>query len=159
MCHCTPTLRRLEHYFRIVPEELTHYFFFLVYQYSVYVRNLEERIKVDQLKDALHALFSEFGNIIDIVAKTNLKAKGQAFIVYDKPEAARQAIEEADGFDLFGKPMQVALAKTKSDATVQTFESEESLEQHRRKRTAEKGTSLDSNPVLISSISAKSANS
>lgn len=147
MCHCTPTLRRLEHFSRVVREELTRSFF-LVHQYSVYVRNLEERVKVDQLKDALRVLFSEFGNIIDIVAKTSLKAKGQAFIVYDKPEAARQAIEEADGFDLFGKPMQVALAKTRSDATVQTFESEEALEQHRRKRTAEKGTSQIPQPEI-----------
>lgn len=107
--------------------------------YSVYVRNLEERVKPEPLKDALRAVFSEFGNIIDIVAKTNLKAKGQAFVVYDSPDAARQAVEEADGFDLFHQPIQVALARTKSDAIVKTFEDEEALELHKRRRTAEKG--------------------
>lgn len=103
------------------------------------MRNLEERVKIDPLKDALRELFSEFGNVIDIVAKTNLKAKGQAFIVFDTPEAAQQAAEDVDGFDLFGKPMQVALAKTRSDATVQKYGTEEDFELHKRRRTAEKG--------------------
>ncbi|KUI55098.1 hypothetical protein VP1G_02553 [Cytospora mali] len=109
---------------------------------TVYVRNLEERVKIDPLKDALRELFSEFGNVIDIVAKTNLKAKGQAFVVFDTPESAKQAAEEVDGFDLFGKPMQVALAKSRSDATVQRFGTEEEFELHKRRRTAEKGAGL-----------------
>lgn len=108
----------------------------------MYVRNLEERVKIDPLKESLRTLFSEFGNVIDIVAKSNLKAKGQAFVVYDNPESARVAIEETDGFDLFGKPIQVALAKTRSDATVQRLGNEEDLELHKRHRVAEKGTHL-----------------
>ncbi|KAK7748908.1 hypothetical protein SLS53_000933 [Cytospora paraplurivora] len=105
---------------------------------TVYVRNIEERVKIEPLKNTLRELFSEFGNVIDIVAKTNLKAKGQAFIVFDNPESAKQAAEEVDGFDLFGKPLQAALAKTRSDATVQKFGSEEDFELHKRRRTAEK---------------------
>ena len=104
------------------------------------MRNLEERVKPEPLKEALSEIFSEYGNIIDIVAKTNLKAKGQAFIVFDSPEAAQQAIEEVQGFELFDKPMQLALARTRSDATVKTFGSEEDFELHKRRRTAEKGT-------------------
>ncbi|CZR63183.1 related to small nuclear ribonucleoprotein snRNP U1A [Phialocephala subalpina] len=64
---------------------------------TVYVKNLEESIKVEQLKEALTELFSEYGEIIDIVAKTNLKAKGQAFIVFDSVEGAQKAIEEVQG--------------------------------------------------------------
>lgn len=114
----------------------------------MYVRNLEERVKIDPLKETLQTIFSEFGNVIDIVAKSNLKAKGQAFIVYDNPESARLAIEETDGFDLFGKPIQVALAKTRSDATVQKFGNDEDLELHKRRRAAEKGTSLSARGEL-----------
>jgi RNA recognition motif-containing protein len=105
----------------------------------VYVRNLEERVKPDALKSALLDVFSEYGSVIDIVAKTNLKAKGQAFIVFESPESAQQAIEELQGFDLFGKPMQVALARTRSDATVKKSGNEEEFEAHRRRRVAEKG--------------------
>ncbi|KAJ9155068.1 RNA recognition domain-containing protein [Pleurostoma richardsiae] len=105
---------------------------------TVYVRNLEERVKPDALKSALLDVFSEYGSVIDIVAKTNLKAKGQAFIVFESPESAQQAIEELQGFDLFGKPMQVALARTRSDATVKKSGNEEEFEAHRRRRVAEK---------------------
>ncbi|KAK8052426.1 RNA-binding domain-containing protein [Apiospora rasikravindrae] len=105
---------------------------------TVYVRNLEERVKPEPLKVALDAIFSEYGTIIDIVAKTNLKAKGQAFIVFENPESAQQAIEEVQGFELFDKPMQLALARTRSDATVQKAGNDEEFELHKRRRVAEK---------------------
>ncbi|EAQ87968.1 conserved hypothetical protein [Chaetomium globosum CBS 148.51] len=105
---------------------------------TVYVRNLEERVKPEPLKEALRALFSEYGNVIDIVAKTNLKAKGQAFVVFDKPESAQAAIEDIHGFELFDKPMQLALARTRSDATVMQTGNEEEFDAHKRRRMAEK---------------------
>ncbi|KAI0600919.1 hypothetical protein F4775DRAFT_544072 [Biscogniauxia sp. FL1348] len=105
---------------------------------TVYVRNLEERVKPEPLKEALTAVFSEYGNIVEIVAKTNLKAKGQAFVVFDRPESALQAIEEVQGFELFDKPMEVALARTRSDATVASTGNKEELEHHQRRRLAEK---------------------
>lgn len=77
--------------------------------------------------------------MIDIVAKTNLKAKGQAFVAFDKPESAQAAIEELQGFELFEKPMVVALARTRSDATVLQTGNEEEFDQHKRRRIAEKG--------------------
>ena len=103
------------------------------------MRNLEERVKPEPLKETLHAIFSDYGNIVDIVAKTNLKAKGQAFVVFDKPESARAAIDEIQGFEIFDKPMQLALAKTRSDATVKMFGTDEDLEVHKRRRVAEMG--------------------
>lgn len=103
------------------------------------MKNLEERINVEQLKEALSELFSEYGEIIDIVAKTNLKAKGQAFIVFDTVESATKAIDEVQGFELFEKPMQLAYAKTRSDATVKRTGDEEEFESHKRRRLAEKG--------------------
>lgn len=104
------------------------------------VKNLEERIKPDQLKEALAEIFSEYGNVIDLVAKTNLKAKGQAFIVFDETEAAERAIKEVQGFELFDKPMLLDFARTKSDATVWKQGSTEDFETHKRRRLAEKGT-------------------
>ncbi|KAK4941942.1 hypothetical protein LTR10_018272 [Elasticomyces elasticus] len=105
---------------------------------TVYVKNLEERIKVDQLKEALSEIFSEYGNIIDIVAKKNLKAKGQAFIVFESPDDAAKAIEEVNEFELFDKPMQLDFARSRSDATVLKEEGEGGLEKWKRSRLAEK---------------------
>ncbi|KAK2808306.1 hypothetical protein FQN50_004866 [Emmonsiellopsis sp. PD_5] len=105
---------------------------------TVYVRNLEERIKVEPLKEALTEIFSEYGSILEIVAKTNLKAKGQAFIVFDNVDSATRAIEEVNGFELFEKPMVLDYAKTRSDATVMKEGGGEELEAHKRRRLAEK---------------------
>lgn len=103
------------------------------------VRNLEERIKVDQLKEALEEIFSEFGNVLEIVAKTNLRAKGQAFIVFDSVDAATRAIDEVNGFELFDKPMVLDYAKSRSDAIVLREGGSEELETHKRRRLAQKG--------------------
>ncbi|KAJ4323166.1 hypothetical protein N0V84_004429 [Fusarium piperis] len=105
---------------------------------TVYVQNLEERVKLETLTEALRTIFSEFGNVVDVVAKKNLKAKGQAFIVFDDPESAQSAIEEVDGFELFNKPMKVALARSRSDKTVEMNCSQEEFESHKRHRQAEK---------------------
>ncbi|KAL4968807.1 uncharacterized protein BDV14DRAFT_166781 [Aspergillus stella-maris] len=105
---------------------------------TVYVRNLEERLKPDELKEALSEIFSEYGTILEIIAKRNLKAKGQAFIVFDNVESATRAIDEVNGFDLFDKPMVLDYAKTRSDATVKREGGDEELEAHKRRRLAEK---------------------
>lgn len=85
-------------------------------------------------------IFSEYGSIIEIVAKTNLKAKGQAFIVFDNVDSATRAIEEINGFELFDKPMVLDYAKTRSDATVLREAGGQELDAHKRRRLAEKGS-------------------
>ena len=77
--------------------------------------------------------------MIDLIAKKNLKAKGQAFVVFDETEAAERAIREVQGFELFEKPMVLDYARTKSDATVLREGSGEDFETHKRRRLAEKG--------------------
>ena len=114
----------------------------------MYVRNLEESIKIEQLKEALSELFSEYGTILEIVAKKNLKAKGQAFVVFDNVESAQKAIDEIQGFELFDKPMQLAFAKTRSDATVKRSGDEEEFEAHKRRRLAEKGNATLQHPRM-----------
>ncbi|CUS15757.1 unnamed protein product [Tuber aestivum] len=104
------------------------------------IRNLEESVKIPLLKQSLTAIFSQYGTIIDLVAKKNLKAKGQAFVVFDSPQAAEQAIKEVQAFPLFDKPMVLAFAKTRSDATVKREAGEDSqeFEAHKRRRLAER---------------------
>lgn len=96
----------------------------------------------------LRAIFSEYGTIIDIVAKHSLKRRGQAFIVFDKVESATRAIEDVQGFELFDKPMVLEYAKTKSDALVQLQGDKGEFERHRRSRLAEKGTKRFSDLLL-----------
>ncbi len=103
------------------------------------MQNLEERVKLETLVDTLRIVFSEFGNVVDIIAKKNVKAKGQAFVVFDDAQSAQNAVDEIQGFELFEKPMRVAMARTRSDKTVEMNCNEEDLEVHKRHRQAEKG--------------------
>ncbi|TQV93046.1 hypothetical protein V2A60_003642 [Cordyceps javanica] len=105
---------------------------------TVYVQNLEERVKPEPLASALRTVFSEFGQVVDVVAKTNLKAKGQAFVVLDTPAGAREAVDEINGFPLFDKPMRLAMARSRSDKTVEMSGSPAELEAHKQHRLAEK---------------------
>ncbi|KFA60409.1 hypothetical protein S40285_08246 [Stachybotrys chlorohalonatus IBT 40285] len=105
---------------------------------TVYVQNLEERVKVDQLDKAIRTVFSQFGNVVDVVIKKNLKAKGQAFVVFDRPESANEAVEEVQGFELFDKPMRVAMARSRSDKTVEMNCGTDEYQLHKRHRQAEK---------------------
>lgn len=122
----------------------------------MYVQNLEERVKPEVLSEALKTIFSEFGNVIDVVAKRNLKAKGQAFIVFDQPSAAQNAIEEVEGFELFGKPMRVAMARMQSDKTVEINRSKDEFEIHKRHRQAEKGKRSSNNRIGLLSTNPSS---
>ena len=105
------------------------------------MRNLDEKVKIPKLTEALRDLFSELGDVVEVVAKKNLKAKGQAFVVFDSAETAQSAIEELQGFDLFDKPLELAFAKSRSDATVLKENGVRALEEHKQRRTVEKGNS------------------
>ncbi|KAL1593289.1 hypothetical protein SLS60_010897 [Paraconiothyrium brasiliense] len=104
---------------------------------TVYVNNLEERIKIDYLKDALTVIFKHYGTILEIVAKGSVKRKGQAFIVFDSEKSCLDAVEEMNGFELFGKIMKVARAKTHSDETIKR-KAPEIFDEHKRKRLTQK---------------------
>ena len=101
------------------------------------MRNLNERVKPAELEQALRWAFESFGKILTIVIKRSLNRKGQAFIVFDNVDSAKEALK-LDGFPLFDKPMQTAIARTHSDATV-AKEGQAALDAHQRKRQAAKG--------------------
>lgn len=90
------------------------------------------------MKEALTVVFKHYGTIMDIIAKSSLKRKGQAFIVFDSEKSCLDAVEEMNGFEMYGKIMKVAKAKTHSDATVQN-KATEMFDEHKRKRLMLKG--------------------
>jgi RNA recognition motif-containing protein len=102
------------------------------------VNNLEERVKIDTMKEALMRVFQYYGPVLDIIAKSSLKRKGQAFVVFDSEKSALEAVEEMNGFELYGKAMKVSRAKTHSDETVKR-KAADMFEEHKRKRLMLKG--------------------
>lgn len=96
-------------------------------------------MKIPAVTEGLRELFSTFGEVKDIIAKKSLKRKGQAFVVFDNADSAQEAIDEINGFELFGQQLSLEFAKSRSDATVLREEGEAGLATHKQQRLAEKG--------------------
>lgn len=58
-----------------------------------------------ELKKSLYAIFSQFGVILDILAKKSLKMRGQAFVVFKEIASATNALRAMQGFPFYDKPM------------------------------------------------------
>jgi len=83
--------------------------------HSIYINNLNEKIKKDDLKKSLYAIFSQFGQILDIVALKTLKMRGQAFVIFKEISSATNALRSMQGFPFYDKPMRISYSKTDSD--------------------------------------------
>lgn len=83
---------------------------------SLYVNHLNEKVKKEELKKSLYAIFSQFGPILDIVALKTLRMRGQAFVVFKDISSATTALRSMQGFPFYDKPMHISYAKGKSDA-------------------------------------------
>jgi len=113
---------------------------------TLYIQNLNERIKVDVLKQTLRSLFANYGEVLDVVAHDNLRMRGQAFISFPSTDIAKKALKEVNRFPLYSKPMQISFARTRSDAVVKKLD-EGHLEQHKATRTENKKRTRYTNPL------------
>ncbi|CZT20210.1 related to small nuclear ribonucleoprotein snRNP U1A [Ramularia collo-cygni] len=103
---------------------------------TLYLRNIDESIKIPALIEGIRNICSELGEIEEIVAKKNLRARGQAFVVFTSVDDAEDAMEFLQGAELFGRKLVVQFAKSKSDAVVRREGGEEALERHKKERLA-----------------------
>lgn len=83
---------------------------------TLYINNLNERIKKEELRKSLYAMFSQFGTVMDVVALKTLKMRGQAFVVFRDAASATNAMRVMQNFPLYDKQMKIAYARSKSDA-------------------------------------------
>ena len=81
---------------------------------TLYVRNLDEKLPKEDLKMLLYYLFSQYGRVVDVVCMKNDKMRGQAHVAFQDIPSASSALRSLQGFEMNGKPMGVAYAKTKS---------------------------------------------
>ncbi len=77
---------------------------------TLYIQNLNEKIKIPVLKSSLRGLFKSYGEVLDVVAHSNLRMRGQGFVSFESPEMAKKALKEVRGFPLYSKPMVRAYA-------------------------------------------------
>ncbi|XP_042409234.1 U2 small nuclear ribonucleoprotein B''-like [Zingiber officinale] len=82
---------------------------------TIYINNLNEKVKKEELKRSLYALFSQYGRILDVVALKTPKLRGQAWVVFAEVTAASNAVRQMQRFPFYDKPMRIQYAKSKSD--------------------------------------------
>lgn len=65
--------------------------------HTIYINNLNEKIKKEDLKKSLYAIFSQFGQILDIVALKTLRMRGQAFVIFKEISSSTNALRSMQG--------------------------------------------------------------
>ncbi|VDO32981.1 unnamed protein product [Haemonchus placei] len=83
--------------------------------HTIYINNLNEKIKKDELKKALHAIFTQFGEIVSIMSFKTLRMRGQAHIIFKEISSASNALRAMQGFPFYDKPMRIQYAREDSD--------------------------------------------
>eukprot|EP01113_Clastostelium_recurvatum_P012370 TRINITY_DN16425_c0_g1_i1.p1 TRINITY_DN16425_c0_g1~~TRINITY_DN16425_c0_g1_i1.p1 ORF type:complete len:273 (-),score=62.36 TRINITY_DN16425_c0_g1_i1:42-758(-) len=111
--------------------------------HTIYINNINEKVKKEDLKKNLYALFSRFGSILDVVALRTYRMRGQAWIVFKDIAAAGAAMREMQGYTFFDKPIKISYALTKSDAVAQLDGTFSQKQKEDRKKTSEKKRAAD----------------
>ena len=104
--------------------------------HTIYIQNMNEKIKKEDLRKSLYVLMSQFGQVLDIVALKTMKMRGQAFVVFKEIRwvsfvlylfflmyvalsSATNALRSMQGFPFYEKPMRISYSKTDSVSSVQ----------------------------------------
>lgn len=82
---------------------------------TIYINNLNERIKKEELRKSLYTMFSQFGTVLDVVALKTLSMRGQAFVVLKDIPSATNAMRAMQNFPFYDKPMRIQYSKKQSD--------------------------------------------
>ena len=112
-------------------------------------------MKLPDLKNALYQLFSNYGEVVEVHAKANIRMRGQAFIIYQDEDSAESAIQALRGYVFFGKPMRLNYAKKQSDVTAKmrgTFEESEKAKREQRRVKEIKEKSIKAKKKLIDKL-------
>ena len=73
--------------------------------HTLYIRGLNEKISKKQLKHLLYCLFSQFGQVLDVVALKTIKMRGQAFVVFGRIEEATMAMRSLQSYPFLDNPL------------------------------------------------------
>ncbi|RHZ12049.1 hypothetical protein DYB37_010485 [Aphanomyces astaci] len=82
---------------------------------TLYVRNLDDKIKEPRMKESLYGLFSAHGKVLQVLVMKAHRLRGQAWVTFEDVAASSTALRALDGRSHFGKVMNVQFAKEKND--------------------------------------------
>ncbi|KAL7403712.1 hypothetical protein ABVT39_004023 [Epinephelus coioides] len=128
--------------------------------HTIYINNINDKVKKEEMKRSLYALFSQFGQVIDIVAMKTMKMRGQAFVVFKELAAATNALRQLQGFPFYNKPMRIQYAKTDSEVIAKvkgTYGDKEKKKDKKKKAQEQPAVSLMKKPAAASAAPVHSA--
>ncbi|XP_071996530.1 U2 small nuclear ribonucleoprotein B'' [Engystomops pustulosus] len=120
--------------------------------HTVYINNLNDKVKKEELKRSLYALFSQFGHVMDIVALKTSKMRGQAFVIFKELASATNALRQLQGFPFYDKPMRIQYAKTDSDVISKmrgTFGDKEKKKDKKKNKAQEQAANAANKKSLL----------
>uniref|UniRef100_A0A8C9ATS8 U1 small nuclear ribonucleoprotein A n=1 Tax=Prolemur simus TaxID=1328070 RepID=A0A8C9ATS8_PROSS len=123
--------------------------------HTIYINNLNEKIKKDELKKSLYAIFSQFGQILDILVSRSLKMRGQAFVIFKEVSSATNALRSMQGFPFYDKPMRIQYAKTDSDIIAKmkgTFVERDRKREKRKPKSQETPTNPPNHILFLTNL-------
>jgi RNA recognition motif-containing protein len=82
---------------------------------TLYIKNLNSRIKIEYLRQSLENVFTQYGKLADVKVKRNFRMRGQAFLVFDEEDSAEKALYAMDGAIFYQKPLMINYARSVSD--------------------------------------------
>jgi RNA recognition motif-containing protein len=82
---------------------------------TLYVKNIDWKIKKPLLKRALYSLLTRHGKVLEIVILRRDGLRGQAWVIMDTVQAATAAIQAENGFTFFGKDLVMEYSREPSD--------------------------------------------
>ncbi|KAH8925195.1 hypothetical protein BT69DRAFT_1216806 [Atractiella rhizophila] len=124
--------------------------------HTIYVHNLNEKVKLKILSQSLRNLFSLYGRVLSVTCHSNLRMRGQAFVGLDNLEGAKKAVEELKGLPIYGKGLLLEFARTSSDAVVKRFD-KENFDKHLEERKITKKIHRRNNPLRRKWLTQKQA--
>lgn len=83
--------------------------------HTLYVKNLNDKIKNDRLTAALYAAFSAHGQVLEVLLGKGRRLRGQAWVTFDDVASASNALRALNGAVLFEKPAGVHFARDQAD--------------------------------------------
>lgn len=76
---------------------------------TLYINNINDKVKKEELCAQLLGLFATYGRVIDIRAQKGVKMKGQAFLSFAELTEATSAMRACEGMLFYDKPLVTSL--------------------------------------------------
>ncbi|TIB68123.1 hypothetical protein E3P77_01343 [Wallemia ichthyophaga] len=116
---------------------------------TIYIRNLNETIRLATLKESLRNLYSNIGEVVDVIAHRNIRMRGQAFVAFNSAHVAKRAVNDTQNLPLYGQPMKVSFARSTADAVLRRQKKAAELEAHLSNRKAAKPLKRKENYIRL----------